>query len=60
MWRQVQAGQFVVVTSESSATETLVKPLRDSDAVLQKLLLELFDSNEARLIPTTRTLWEEA
>ena len=60
MWRRAQAGRFVVVTSELSVMETLVKPLRDSDSVLERHFRELFDSGEVRLIPTTRTLWEEA
>ena len=40
--------------------ETLVKPLREGDTVLERLFRDLFDSSEVRLIPTTRTLWEEA
>ena len=60
MWRQAQAGQFVIVTSELSVMETLVKPLRDGDPVLERLFRELFDSSEVQLIPATRALWEEA
>ena len=60
MWRQARAGQFVIMTSELSVMETLLKPLRDSDTVLERLFRELLDSSEVRLIPTTRALWEEA
>ena len=60
MWRQAQAGQFVIATSELSVMETLVKPLKDGDPVLERLFRELFDSSEVRLIPATRALWEEA
>ena len=60
MWRQAEAGQFVIVSSELVVMETLVKPLREGDKVLERLFRELFDSSEVRLIPTTRTLWEEA
>ena len=60
MWRQAQTGQFTIVTSELSVMETLVKPLRDGDPVLERLFRELFDSSEVCLIPATRALWEEA
>ena len=60
MWQQAAAGQFVIVTSELTVLETLVKPLRESDAFLERLFRELFDAVEVRLIPATRPLWEEA
>ena len=60
MWRQARAGQFVVTTSELSVMETMVKPLRDGDRVLHRVFQEIMNSNEVRLIPTTRSLWESA
>ena len=60
LWRQAQAGQFVVVGSDLVVLETLVKPLRDADTAVERLFRELFDADEAILIPTTRQLWEEA
>ena len=60
MWQQAAAGQFVIVTSELTVLETLVKPLREGDAFLERLFRELFDALEVRLIPATRPLWEEA
>lgn len=60
MWRQAQAGQFAIVSSDLVVLETLVKPLRESDAVVEMLFRELLNSREVRLIPTTRSLWEEA
>ncbi len=37
MWRLAGAGQFAVVSSELTLLETLVKPLRENDAVLAHL-----------------------
>ncbi len=60
MWRQAQAEQFTVVSSDLVVLETLVKPLREGDTVVEMLFRALFDANEVRLIPATRPLWEEA
>ena len=60
MWRQAQTGQFAIVSSDLVVLETLVKPLRESDAVVERLFRSLFDADEVMLIPMTRTLWEEA
>ena len=37
-WRQAQAGQFVIVSSDLVVLETLVKPLQDSDTAVDKVL----------------------
>jgi hypothetical protein len=60
LWRQAQAGQFVIVCSDLVVLETLVKPLRYGDTAVERLFRELFDADEVMLIPTTRQLWEEA
>ena len=60
IWRQAHAGQFAIVTSELAVLETLVKPIRESDAAVERLFGELFNSKEVTLIPATRQLWEEA
>ena len=60
MWRQAQAGVFNIVSSELALLETLVKPLREGNTVLEALFRRLFDANEDSLIPATRALWEEA
>lgn len=49
VWQQATSGQLTIVTSELSVMETLVKPLRDGDEVLQGLFQELFHSTEVRL-----------
>ena len=60
VWRQAQAGQFAIVSSDLVVLETLVRPLREGNTVVEKLFRSLFDANEVRLIPATRALWEEA
>lgn len=60
VWRWAQIGQSAIVTSELSIVETMVKPLREGDAVLQGLFRDLLNSSEVRLAPTTRGLWEAA
>ena len=60
VWQQAQTGQFSIVTSELSILETMVKPLREGYTVLQRLFLDLLNSSEVRLMPTTRALREAA
>ena len=60
MWLQAQAGQFSIVSSDLVVLETLVKPLREGDTVVEMLFRSLFEASEVRLIPATRPLWEEA
>ena len=60
MWRQAQAGQFAIVSNDLAVLETLVKPLRDGDLIVETLFRSLFDAVEVNLIPVTRALWEDA
>ena len=60
VWRQDRAGRFSVVSSELVVMETLVKPLREGDTVLESLFHSLFEANEVSLIAATRSLWEAA
>ena len=60
MWIQAQAGGFTIVSSELVVLETLVKPFREDDGIVEEVFRSLFDANEVMLIPATRTLWEEA
>ena len=60
MWLQAQAGHFSIVSSDLVVLETLVKPLREGDTVVELLFRSLFEASEVRLIPATRPLWEEA
>ena len=60
MWRQARTGQFTIASSDLTVMEALVKPIRERDSIMQRLFLEVFDSNSVRLIQTTRRLWEDA
>ena len=58
VWRRAQIGRFLILASELSIVETMVKPVREGDKVLQRLFRDLLNSSEVRLVPTTRPLWE--
>ncbi len=60
LWQQARAGEFDVASSDITALETLVKPLREGDEVVEMLLRSMFDAHEVSLIPATRELWEDA
>lgn len=60
MWRQAQAGRFAIVSSELVVLETLVKPLREGDTILETLFRALLFSHEVHLIPAILSLWEQA
>ena len=60
MWIQAQAGDFTIVSSELVVLETLIKPFREDESVVEAVFRSLFDADEVMLIPATRTLWEEA
>jgi predicted nucleic acid-binding protein len=60
LWRRAQAGQFVIVSNELVVLETLVKPLREGDTVLEQLFRALLHAREVHLIPATLALWEHA
>ncbi len=60
MWQRARAGEFDIVSSDIVVLETLVKPLRDGDTVVEMLLRALFDAQEVSLISATRELWEGA
>ena len=60
LWRQAQTGQFSILSSELVVLETLVRPPREGDAVLEGLFRSLFDAAEVTLVPVTRQLWEDA
>ena len=60
MWQQARAGDFNVASSDITVLETLVKPLREGDEVVEMLLRSMFDAHEVTLIPATREMWEDA
>ena len=60
VWESARMGQLVVVSSELSVLETLVKPLRERNSTLKRVFMDMFDSDDVQLIPTTRAVWEDA
>lgn len=61
LWTSARDRQLEIVCSELLIVEVLVKPLRERDDKLCDLFRALlFDSQEVRLIPTTRDIWESA
>ena len=58
VWRQAEAGQFVVVCSELAIAETLVRPIRDANEDLETAFRAVFSAPDVRLVPATRRLWE--
>ena len=60
VWRRARAGEITIASSDITVHETLVKPLRDGDAVMERLFQSAFDSDEVQLYPATRELWESA
>ncbi len=60
LWQAAQLGQVFIVTSELTWLETLVKPLRDKNAVLESLYRAFLMAREVRLLPATLSIWEEA
>jgi predicted nucleic acid-binding protein len=60
LWLAAQAGQLLVVTSELTWLETLTKPLREGNAVLESLFRAFLTAAEVRLTPATLALWEHA
>ena len=58
-WRQAEAGQFIVVCSELVIAETLVRPIREGNAVLATAFRSVFAAPEVDIVPVTRQLWED-
>jgi predicted nucleic acid-binding protein len=61
IWRAVRAGAIEIVSSELVFLETLVKPIRDRDGLLENLYRALLlDSREVRLVPVSLSILERA
>lgn len=59
LWISAQKGIFLIVSSELTLMETLVKPLRNADVMLEKAFRTLLTSaREIRLIPINRPVLE--
>jgi len=60
LWTAAQSGQVSIITSDLTWLETLVKPIRDNNAVLEASYRAFLTAREVRLIPATLALWEQA
>lgn len=60
MWQEARAGRFTLASSELVVLETLIKPLRDSNARLEMLFRSVFAATEMELVPVTLATWEDA
>ncbi len=61
LWHAAQQGDFLVMSSELVMLETLVKPLKVSDTVLETCFREFLSaSQEVQLIPITLAILEHA
>jgi predicted nucleic acid-binding protein len=61
LWQAAQDGQFVVLSSELVLLETLVKPLKEADMVLETTFRQLLlASKEVQLIPISLAILEKA
>jgi predicted nucleic acid-binding protein len=60
-WRWVEAQRLAVLTSELTALETLVGPMKAGDLALEaRFRLALYSSPELKLHPVTRSILERA
>ena len=60
LWLAAQAGRLRIITSDLTWLETLTKPLREGNALLEALFRAFLTAREVRLIPATLSLWEDA
>lgn len=60
LWSATLAGQVSIVTSELTWLETLTKPLREGNAILESLFRAFLTAKEIHLVPATLAIWEEA
>jgi hypothetical protein len=51
LWPAAQTGRFQIVTSELTWLETLTKPLRDGNSVLEALFRAFLTAGEVGLVP---------
>ena len=61
LWIAAQSEQFVIMSSELTLLETLVKPLKEADTVSETTFRQLLmNSKEVRLAPITVSVLEKA
>jgi len=61
LWKAAQYGQFIIISSELTLLETLVKPLKEADSVSETIFRQLLmNSKEVQLAPITVSVLEKA
>lgn len=60
LWSSAAAGQVRLVGSELLLLETLVKPLREQDATLERAFRHILTHSDLELVPINRTILEQA
>lgn len=61
LWQAAHDGQFIIVSSELVVLETLVKPLKASDSMLEKAFRQiLFTSKDVQLVPISLPVLEKS
>lgn len=60
MWRQLRVGTLQIITSEITLLETLVMPIRQSNADLVMRYERLLTASEVSLIPIDQTILKSA
>lgn len=61
LWKAVSIGQFMVVTSELTLLEALVKPLKEGDATTAATFRTVLrHSPDVQMLPITQTVLEKA
>jgi predicted nucleic acid-binding protein len=60
IWLAARENQFKIISSELVWLETLIKPIREGDTLLEGLFRELFHACEIQLISATAAIWEQA
>jgi len=60
LWHAAQAGRIQIITSELTWLETLTKPLREGNTLLEGLFRAFLTAPEVGLIAATLPLWEDA
>lgn len=60
-WQAAQSGAFIILSSEITLLETLVKPLRERNSRLEQRYRRLLTATrEVRLMPISRPVLEQA
>jgi predicted nucleic acid-binding protein len=60
LWVKANRGELNIVTSELTWLESLTKPIRDGNTILEKLFRAFLSAREITMIPATLSIWEQA